>query len=184
METIKLDISKTGIAVSAEMQAKAQAANALLESGKGAGNDFLGWVHLPSSISAAEIEAIEKQAAKLREKAEVIICIGIGGSYLGAKAVLVKGGHLSDTADDLLFDGSTETWFPGKRIPTKNTHGTGCTLSSSLAANLAKGLELTDAVRASKAYVTEAIEHGIELGSGCGPTHHFVDLYRKAGILD
>ena len=83
METIKLDISKTGIAVSAEMQAKAQAANALLESGKGAGNDFLGWVHLPSSISAAEIEAIEKQAAKLREKAEVIICIGIGGSYLG-----------------------------------------------------------------------------------------------------
>lgn len=88
METIKLDISKTGIAVSAEMQAKAQAANALLESGKGAGNDFLGWVHLPSSISAAEIEAIEKQAAKLREKAEVIICIGIGGSYLGAKAVL------------------------------------------------------------------------------------------------
>ena len=61
METIKLDISKTGIAVSAEMQAKAQAANALLESGKGAGNDFLGWLHLPSSISAAEIEAIAKR---------------------------------------------------------------------------------------------------------------------------
>ena len=77
METIKLDISKTGIAVSAEMQAKAQAANALLESGKGAGNDFLGWVHLPSSISAAEIEAIEKQAAKLREKAEVVSLIHI-----------------------------------------------------------------------------------------------------------
>ena len=50
--------------------------------------------------------------------------------------------------------------------------------------HMAKELELTDAVRASKAYVTEAIEHGIELGSGCGPTHHFVDLYRKAGILD
>lgn len=96
METIKLDISKTGIAVSAEMQAKAQTANALLESGKGAGNDFLGWVHLPSSISAAEIEAIEKQAAKLREKAEVIICIGIGGSYLGAKAVLEA---MSDRSD-------------------------------------------------------------------------------------
>ena len=84
METIKLDISKTGIAVSAEMQAKAQAANALLESGKGAGKDFLGWVHLPSSISAAEIEAI-KQTRKLAKKAEVIICIGIGGSYLGAR---------------------------------------------------------------------------------------------------
>ena len=111
METIKLDISKTGIAVSAEMQAKAQAANALLESGKGAGNDFLGWVHLPSSISAAEIEAIEKQAAKLREKAEVIICIGIGGSYLGAKAVLEAMSdpfrflHKEQTAPVVLFAG-------------------------------------------------------------------------------
>ncbi len=103
--------SKTGIAVSAEMQAKAQAANALLESGKGAGNDFLGWVHLPSSISAAEIEAIEKQAAKLREKAEVIICIGIGGSYLGAKAVLEAMSdpfrflHKEQTAPVVLFAG-------------------------------------------------------------------------------
>ena len=111
METIKLDISKTGIAVSAEMQAKAQAANALLESGKGAGKDFLGWVHLPSSISAAEIEAIEKQAAKLREKAEVIICIGIGGSYLGAKAVLEAMSdpfrflHKEQTAPVVLFAG-------------------------------------------------------------------------------
>lgn len=103
---------------------------------------------------------------------------------LGAKAVLVKGGHLNDTADDLLYDGREELWFPGKRIETKNTHGTGCTLSSSLAANLAKGLTLAEAVRASKAYVTEAIAHGLALGSGCGPTHHFVDLYRKAGILE
>ena len=131
--------------------------------------------NLPEAEAITGMQVTEK--AQMRAVAEKIIA-------LGAKAVLVKGGHLSDTADDLLFDGSTETWFPGKRIPTKNTHGTGCTLSSSLAANLAKGLELTDAVRASKAYVTEAIEHGIELGSGCGPTHHFVDLYRKAGILD
>ena len=58
METIKLDISKTGIAVSAEMQAKAQAANALLESGKGAGNDFLGWVHLPSRSSSASASGV------------------------------------------------------------------------------------------------------------------------------
>ena len=131
--------------------------------------------NLPEAEAITGMQVTEK--AQMRAVAEKIIA-------LGAKAVLVKGGHLSDTADDLLFDGSTETWFPGKRIATKNTHGTGCTLSSSLAANLAKGLELTDAVRASKAYVTEAIEHGIELGSGCGPTHHFVDLYRKAGILD
>lgn len=131
--------------------------------------------NLPEAEAITGMQVTEK--AQMRAVAEKIIA-------LGAKAVLVKGGHLSDTADDLLFDGSTETWFPGKRIATKNTHGTGCTLSSSLAANLAKGLELTEAVRASKAYVTEAIEHGIELGSGCGPTHHFVDLYRKAGILD
>ena len=88
---------------------------------------------------------------------------------LGAKAVLVKG--------------STERWFMGDRIDTKNTHGTGCTLSSSLAANLAQGLSLADAVAASKAYVTEAIEYSLPIGGGCGPTHHFVDLYRKAGWL-
>ena len=85
---MKLDIAKTGIEISADVEAKAQAANALLHSGEGAGNDFLGWVKLPSSISDAEIAVIEKEAAKLRSKADVIICIGIGGSYLGAKAVL------------------------------------------------------------------------------------------------
>ena len=88
MSLIKLDTSKSGVIVNNEMLAKAQQANELLHSGKGAGNDFLGWVNLPSSISAEEIAAIEAQAAKLREKAEVVICIGIGGSYLGAKAVI------------------------------------------------------------------------------------------------
>ena len=102
---------------------------------------------------------------------------------LGAKAVLVKGGHLQgDRADDYLFDGEEGIWLAGERIETKNTHGTGCTLSSALAANLAKGLELEDAVAESKAYVTKGIAHGIALGSGCGPTHHFVDLYEKAGM--
>ena len=88
METLKLDIAKAGVALTADIEAKAQAANALLHSGKGAGNDFLGWISLPSSISEADIAAIEKEAAKLRAKADVVICIGIGGSYLGAKAVL------------------------------------------------------------------------------------------------
>lgn len=88
MKNVKLDIAKTGIEISSDVEAKAQAANALLHSGEGAGNDFLGWVKLPSSISDAEIAVIEKEAAKLRSKADVIICIGIGGSYLGAKAVL------------------------------------------------------------------------------------------------
>lgn len=120
METLKLDISKTGVAVSAAMQAKAQAANALLESGKGAGSDFLGWVHLPSSITPDRIEAIEKQAAKLREKAEVIICIGIGGSYLGAKAVLEA---MSDSFK-FLHKKRTEpvVVFAGQNISEDYTH--------------------------------------------------------------
>lgn len=101
---------------------------------------------------------------------------------LGAKAVLVKGGHLEDSADDYLYDGKQGIWLPGTRIQTQHTHGTGCTLSSALASNLAKGMELTEAVKAAKAYVTTAIEHGIALGHGHGPTHHFVDLWNKAGI--
>lgn len=128
-----------------------------------------------------ETEAITgmkvKNKADMLLAAEKIIALGV-------KAVLVKGGHLEDQADDLLFDGKQEIWFSGKRIATKNTHGTGCTLSSSLAANLAKRMNLADAVAASKQYVTEAIAHSLAIGSGCGPTHHFVDLYRKAGILE
>ncbi len=88
MKTLTLDIRKSGITISDDLRAKAQAANALLHSGKGAGNDFLGWVHLPSSISDTDLDAIEAAAAKLRSKADLIVCIGIGGSYLGAKAVL------------------------------------------------------------------------------------------------
>ncbi len=85
---MNLDLSKSGVEITAEIKEQAQQANALLESKLGAGNDFLGWVNLPSSIDAAQIEAINAQAAKLQGKAEVIICIGIGGSYLGAKAVI------------------------------------------------------------------------------------------------
>ena len=88
MNALKLDITKSGVTITPDMEKAALEANALLYSGKGAGNDFLGWVHLPSSISAANIEAIEAEAARLRAKADVVICIGIGGSYLGAKAVL------------------------------------------------------------------------------------------------
>lgn len=99
---------------------------------------------------------------------------------LGARNVLLKGGHLTGSADDLLFDGS-EHWFSGERIESRNTHGTGCTLSSALAANLALGLDLCTAVGRSKEYVTLGIRHGLAVGRGCGPVHHFVDLYEKAG---
>lgn len=88
MEILKLDISKAGTDIPAGMQDKALRANALLHSKQGAGSDFLGWVNLPSSITEADLQAIEAAAGKLRERADAIVCIGIGGSYLGAKAVL------------------------------------------------------------------------------------------------
>ncbi|MFI3286715.1 MAG: glucose-6-phosphate isomerase [Rikenellaceae bacterium] len=85
---IKLDISKSGINFSAEKKAAAEASNQLLADKTGAGNDFLGWVNLPSSITPEQIDEFNAQASKLKAKAEVIVCIGIGGSYLGAKAVI------------------------------------------------------------------------------------------------
>ena len=88
MALLKLNTAKSGVAFSEEVKQSALAANSLLHSGKGAGNDFLGWVNLPSSIDKAQIDAINACAASLRAKADVVICIGIGGSYLGAKAVL------------------------------------------------------------------------------------------------
>jgi hydroxymethylpyrimidine/phosphomethylpyrimidine kinase len=94
----------------------------------------------------------------------------------GAKVVLIKGGHgVGAEAVDLLIDASGTTRLAAPRIATTNTHGTGCTLSSAIAAGLAKGLALPDAVRAAKAYVTAAIAAatGLEVGRGHGPLHHF-----------
>lgn len=97
---------------------------------------------------------------------------------MGPKSVLVKGGHASGDALDVLFDGREFYRFSAERIPTKNTHGTGCTYSSAIAAQLALGRPLPEAVRRAKAYVTTAIRHALAIGKGCGPTHHFYDLYR------
>ncbi len=85
---IKLDVSKSGVTLCDEIKKQAEAANTLLTDKTGAGNDFLGWVNLPTSISEEQISEITAQAAKLKAIAEVIVCIGIGGSYLGARAVL------------------------------------------------------------------------------------------------
>ncbi|CDZ24946.1 Thiamine biosynthesis bifunctional protein ThiED [[Clostridium] cellulosi] len=98
---------------------------------------------------------------------------------MGAKAVLVKGGHAKGDALDILFDGNKFTHFSAKRIDTKNTHGTGCTYSSAIASNLALGFNLEEAVKRAKEYVTTAIRHALPIGKGCGPTHHFYDLYRN-----
>ncbi len=94
---------------------------------------------------------------------------------LGCDAVLIKGGHHVMDADDLLYDGVSFMAFPGRRVDTENTHGTGCTLSSALAASLAKGMTLAEAVSEAKAYIAGAIERARtdSVGHGHGPVHHF-----------
>ena len=98
---------------------------------------------------------------------------------MGCKGVLVKGGHATGDATDVFFDGETFSYYQAERIDTKNTHGTGCTYSSAIAANLALGFDMETAIANSKNYVTTAIRHSLALGKGCGPTHHFYDLYQK-----
>jgi hydroxymethylpyrimidine/phosphomethylpyrimidine kinase len=97
---------------------------------------------------------------------------------MGCRNVLVKGGHSTGRAVDVLFDGSRFRHFDTPRIDTKNTHGTGCTYSSAIASNLARGMDMERAVKRAKAYVTTAIQHALPIGKGHGPTHHFYDLYR------
>lgn len=87
-------------------------------------------------------------------------------------AILLKGGHLTDTANDLLFHNGQAIWITGKRIATTNTHGTGCTLSSAIACNLACGLDLYQSVCNAKGYVTGALAAGLILGKGNGPLNH------------
>jgi hydroxymethylpyrimidine/phosphomethylpyrimidine kinase len=102
---------------------------------------------------------------------------------LGVKNVVVKGGHLAGDAVDVLYNGKNFTHIKGVRIDTKNTHGTGCTFSSAIAAFIAKGKSVPDAVKSAKIYINGAIAESIELGHGVGPTNHFFELYRKAGIV-
>ncbi len=122
-----------------------------------------------AGMQIASVEDMKKAAEKIQA--------------MGCKAIVVKGGHHIGDAVDVLFDGQEFWLFETERIDTKNTHGTGCTFSSAIAANLANGLSAAEAVKAAKDYVTTAIRHSLAIGKGCGPTHHFVDLYRKAGML-
>ncbi len=87
-------------------------------------------------------------------------------------AVLLKGGHNLNDANDYLFDGTQGTWFLGKRIENPNTHGTGCTLSSAIASNLAKGFSLPQSVKNAKDYISGALEAMLNLGKGSGPLMH------------
>jgi hydroxymethylpyrimidine/phosphomethylpyrimidine kinase len=101
---------------------------------------------------------------------------------LGAKNVLVKGGHLAGDCIDLLFDGSTFYEFAGPRFDTKNTHGTGCTFSAAIATGLGQGMPLRDAVARAKEYVSTAIRFSLNLGSGHGPTNHYAWTDRNAQL--
>ncbi len=94
-------------------------------------------------------------------------------------AVLLKGGHSVNDANDLLYSSKGAVWFEGKRIDNPNTHGTGCTLSSAIAANLAKGFLLEESVARAKSYISCALEAMLDLGSGSGPMNHAFDLNGK-----
>ena len=95
-------------------------------------------------------------------------------------AVLLKGGHSISDANDLLYADGEMEWFEGKRIDNPNTHGTGCTLSSAIASNLAKGLPLPESVRRAKDYISGALSAMLDLGHGSGPMDHAFVLNQKS----
>ena len=122
------------------------------------------------SEAAALLDApIAGNETEMREQGERLLA-------LGARAVLIKGGHAAGAESvDLLIEPTASTRLVADRIATENTHGTGCTLAAAIAAGLARGLPLPEAVRAAKSYVTAALAAAerIKVGSGHGPLHHF-----------
>lgn len=90
--------------------------------------------------------------------------------------ILIKGGHLENEADDLLYNNGRFTWFTGMKIENQNTHGTGCTLSSAIACNLSVGNNIEESIRKAKVYLTGALESGLNLGQGNGPINHMYNL--------
>ncbi len=125
-------------------------------------------IHEAEVLSGTTIKTL----AEARNAAKII-------HQLGCQHVLITGGHLPEQpGTDLLYDGRFFRMFKAEYIQTKNTHGTGCTLASAIAAQLAKGKSMADAIEAAKSYTTEAIRHGFSLGQGHGPTDHFYFLPR------
>jgi hydroxymethylpyrimidine/phosphomethylpyrimidine kinase len=122
----------------------------------------------PNSLEAETLAGMSiANVTDAREAARRIV-------RLGARAVVVKGGHLVErNAVDVLFDGTAFTELRAERIASRHTHGTGCTFAAAIAANLAQGLGLGEAVAAAKEYVTGAIRHGLPIGGGAGPLDHF-----------
>ncbi len=115
-------------------------------------------------LSGIHIDSADKmiEAAKIIQ--DKFLCKSTGA--------LIKGGHELNTANDLLYKDGNAVWFNGERIDNSNTHGTGCTLSSAIACNLALGKSMEDAVRDSKRYISGALKAGLDLGKGSGPLNH------------
>ena len=99
-------------------------------------------------------------------------------------SVLIKGGHSIEDACDVLFDKGQVSWYETTKIDNPNTHGTGCTLSSAIASNLALGFDLKESVKNAKEYITSTISDGLDLGKGSGPLNHMVGLIREKGDAD
>ena len=127
----------------------------------------------PNIPEAQFLCGFEIQDEKAMIKAAKVLC------EKGAKAVLLKGGHRKDNANDIFFDGKDIHLLECERVDTKNTHGTGCTLSSAIASNLALEKDKLSAVKAAKNYVYKAILYSLSLGKGYGPTNHFYEFIEK-----
>jgi hydroxymethylpyrimidine/phosphomethylpyrimidine kinase len=131
--------------------------------------------NLPEAAALLE-HAPARSEAEMEAQARALL-------NFGAQYVLIKGGHGQGSESvDLLVDATSVTRLAGMRVATKNTHGSGCTLSSAIAAGLAKGHDLKTAVRDAKAYVTAAIAaaDALAIGHGNGPLHHFHEQWRKS----
>ena len=131
-----------------------------------------------------EAEVLSELAIETKEDMEKAAKV-IGDAH--NCAVLLKGGHNINDANDLLYADREYYWFEGKRIDNPNTHGTGCTLSSAIASNLAKGFALTESVQRAKEYISSALSALLDLGQGSGPMMHNFDLtsyFAKEEISD
>jgi hydroxymethylpyrimidine/phosphomethylpyrimidine kinase len=130
-------------------------------------------VATPNLPEAEELTGMKLRTAQdIEEAARRIV-------KMGARSVVIKGGHLSGPAVDLFFDGRKFAALSAPRIRTKNTHGTGCTFSAAIAAYLAKGESIERAVRLAKKYITAAIRDGFRVGAGHSPVHHFHQLWGR-----
>ena len=123
-------------------------------------------------------EAEVLSGMKINNEEDMIEASGIINGKFGC-AVLCKGGHQINDANDLLYRNGGYVWFKGRRIDNPNTHGTGCTLSSAIASNLAKGEDLDDAVKHAKDYISGALAAMLDLGKGSGPLCHNYRLFEK-----